>query len=177
VSVEKPEEGLKAMEYPGVETVQIIFNMFRQRPAGLFFSEARRRNVGILARVPLSSGMLTGKMTPATTFSADDHRRYNRQGEAFDVGETFSGVDYATGLEAVERLKALKPDGMTMAQFALRWILMFDAVSCTIPGAKSIRQVDDNAAAAGLPPLDGSVMAGITAVYDDLIREQVHHRW
>lgn len=177
VSVEKVEEALKAIEYPGVETVQIIFNMFRQRPAELLFREAQRRDVGILARVPLSSGMLTGKMTRATTFSADDHRRYNRQGEAFDVGETFSGVDFETGLTAVERLKALKPDGMTMAQFALRWILMFDAVSCTIPGAKSIRQVDDNAAAAGLPPLDGSVMAGITAVYDDLIREQVHHRW
>lgn len=177
VSVEKVEEALKAIEYPGVETVQIIFNMFRQRPAELLFREAQRRDVGILARVPLSSGILTGKMTRATTFSADDHRRYNRQGEAFDVGETFSGVDFETGLTAVERLKALKPDGMTMAQFALRWILMFDAVSCTIPGAKSIRQVDDNAAAAGLPPLDGSVMAGITAVYDDLIREQVHHRW
>lgn len=177
VSVEKVEEALKAIAYPGVETVQIIFNMFRQRPAELFFREAQRLNVGILARVPLSSGMLTGKMTRTTTFSANDHRQYNRHGQAFDVGETFSGVDYETGLDAVDRLKALKPAGMTMAQFALRWILMFEAVTCTIPGAKNIQQINDNAAAADLPPLDQTVMAGITAVYDELVRPQVHQRW
>lgn len=175
--MEKVEEALKAIAYPGVETVQIIFNMFRQRPAELFFREAQRLNVGILARVPLSSGMLTGKMTRTTTFSANDHRQYNRHGQAFDVGETFSGVDYETGLDAVDRLKVLKPAGMTMAQFALRWILMFEAVTCTIPGAKNIQQINDNAAAADLPPLDETVMAGVTAVYDELVRPQVHQRW
>src|SRR5690606_24101735 len=136
VSVEKVEEALKAIEYPGVKTVQIIFNMFRLRPAGLFFSEAKRKQVAVIARVPLASGLLTGKMTRQTTFAADDHRNYNRHGEAFDVGETFSGVDYETGLEAVDRIKAILPEGVPLAQFALRWILMFDAVSCAIPGAK-----------------------------------------
>ncbi len=177
VSVEKVEEALKAIEYPGVETVQIIFNMFRQRPSGLFFDEAKRRNVGILARVPLSSGMLTGKMSRQTTFSDNDHRKYNRHGDAFDVGETFSGVDYETGLDAVDQLKQLKPDGITMAQFALRWILMFDAVTCTIPGAKNVQQVDDNAASAELPPLSAETMDAISAVYDQYVRKQVHHRW
>jgi aryl-alcohol dehydrogenase-like predicted oxidoreductase len=136
VSVEKVEEGLKAIEYPNVKSVQIIFNIFRQRPAELFFPEAKRRKVGILARVPLASGMLTGKLTPQTQFAQDDHRSFNRYGESFDRGETFSGVDYATGLQAVEELRALVPQGMSMASFALKWILMFDAVSSTIPGAK-----------------------------------------
>jgi aryl-alcohol dehydrogenase-like predicted oxidoreductase len=177
VSVEKVEEGLKAIEYAGVQSVQIIFNIFRQRPAELFFSEAKRRRVGILARVPLASGMLTGKMTRDTTFSPDDHRAFNRQGEAFDRGETFSGVDFQTGLEAVEQLRPLVPEGMTMAQFALRWILMADAVTCTIPGAKRPAQVEENVRAADLPPLPDATMAEVHEVYDRLIREQVHHYW
>jgi aryl-alcohol dehydrogenase-like predicted oxidoreductase len=177
VSVEKVEEGLKAIEYPGVQSVQIIFNIFRQRPAELFFSEVKRRRVGILARVPLASGMLTGKMTRDTTFSPDDHRAFNRQGEAFDRGETFSGVDFQTGLEAVEQLRPLVPEGMTMAQFALRWILMADAVTCTIPGAKRPAQVEENVRAADLQPLPDATMAEVHEVYDRLIREQVHHYW
>lgn len=177
VSVEKVEEGLKAIEYPGVQSVQIIFNIFRQRPAELFFSEAKRRRVGIIARVPLSSGMLAGKMTRATTFHPDDHRAFNRQGEAFDRGETFSGVDFAVGLQAVEELRPLVPEGVTMAQFALRWILMNDAVTCAIPGAKRLAQVEENARAADLPPLPASTMAKVREVYDRLIREQVHHYW
>jgi len=177
VSVEKVEEGLKAIEYPGVQSVQIIFNIFRQRPAELFFSEVKRRRVGILARVPLASGMLTGKMTRDTTFSPDDHRAFNRQGEAFDRGETFSGVDFQTGLEAVEQLRPLVPEGMTMAQFALRWILMADAVTCTIPGAKRPAQVEENVRAADLQPLPDAMMAEVHEVYDRLIREQVHHYW
>ena len=177
VSVEKVEEALKAIEYPNVQTVQIIFNMFRHRPAELFFPEAKRRKVGILARVPLASGLLTGKMTPQTSFDLDDHRHFNRHGEAFDVGETFSGVDYKTGLEAVEALRPLVPPGATMAQFALRWILMFDAVTCAIPGAKRPSQAEDNVRAADLPPLSEETMAKVREVYDRYIREQVHHRW
>ncbi|MGD8584545.1 MAG: aldo/keto reductase [Chloroflexota bacterium] len=177
VSVEKVEEALKAIEYPKVQSVQIIFNIFRQRPADLFFDQAKRKQVGILARVPLSSGMLTGKMTRETTFERSDHRRYNRQGEEFDRGETFSGVDYELSLQAVEELRDLVPEGMTMAQFALRWILMFDAVTCVIPGAKRPSQAEDNALAADLPPLDEQTMAQVKAIYDRLIREQVHHYW
>lgn len=177
VSVEKVEEALKAIEYPNVQSVQIIFNMFRHRPAELFFSEAKRRKVAIIARVPLASGLLTGKMTKTTTFTADDHRLFNRYGESFDRGETFSGVDYEIGLEAVERIRPLVPEGATMAQFALRWILMFDAVSCAIPGAKRPSQVEDNVRAADLPPLTGAQMEAIRQVYDTLIRPQVHHRW
>lgn len=177
VSVEKVEEALKAIEYPNVKTVQIIFNMFRHRPAELFFREAQARQVGILARVPLASGLLTGKMTRETAFSADDHRQYNRQGESFDRGETFSGVDYETGLEAVEALRKLVPEGATLAQLALRWILMFDAVSCVIPGAKRPAQVEDNVGAADLPALSEKDMAYVRQVYDAYIREQVHHRW
>jgi aryl-alcohol dehydrogenase-like predicted oxidoreductase len=177
VSVEKVEEALKAIEYPGVQTVQIIFNMFRHRPAELFFPEAKRRQVGILTRVPLASGLLTGKMTRQTTFPEDDHRNFNRQGQAFDRGETFSGVDFETGLQAVEELKALVPPGATMAQLALRWILMFDAVSCAIPGAKRPDQAEDNVRAADLPPLAEAQMAKVREVYDQYIREQVHYRW
>lgn len=177
VSVEKVEEALKAIEYPNVQTIQIIFNIFRQRPADLFFSEAKRRRVGILARVPLSSGMLSGKMTPQSTFEETDHRNFNRYGESFDRGETFSGVDYMTGLKAVEELRLLVPDGMTMAQFALRWILMFDAVSCVIPGARNPSQAKDNAVAADLPPLHQDVMDKIRDIYNRLIRDQVHHYW
>ncbi len=177
VSVEKVEEALKAIEYPNVQTVQIIFNMFRHRPADLFFSEAKRRKVGILARVPLASGLLTGKMTPKTEFAPDDHRQFNRHGESFDRGETFSGVDYETGLEAVKQLQAIMPPNMTMPQFALRWILMFDAVSCVIPGAKRPSQAEDNVRASELPPLSDEVMAGVKTIYDRYIREQVHHLW
>ena len=177
VSVEKVEEALKAIEFPGVQSVQIIFNMFRQRPAELFFGEAKRRQVGILARVPLSSGMLTGKMTKDSAFESDDHRQYNRHGEEFDRGETFSGVDYDLSLRAVEELRSLVPAGATMAQFALRWILMFDAVSCVIPGAKRPLQAEDNARAADLPPLTDQTMAQVKEIYDRLIRDQVHQYW
>lgn len=177
VSVEKVEEALKAIEYPNVQTVQIIFNMFRQRPAELFFPRAMERQVGILARVPLASGMLTGKLRPDSSFASDDHRAFNRQGAAFDRGETFSGVDYATGLRAASELETLRPEGMTMAQFALRWILMHEAVTCAIPGAKRPAQVDENFAAADLPPLSGEVMAGVRDVYDRSIRDLVHHHW
>ncbi len=177
VSVEKVEEALKAIEYPNVQTVQIIFNMFRHRPADLFFREAQRRKVGILARVPLASGLLTGKMTRQTTFATDDHRQFNRQGESFDRGETFSGVDYEAGLDAVEEIRPLVPPGATMAQFALRWILMFEAVSCVIPGAKRPAQAEDNVKAAELPPLSPEQMAAIRAIYDRHIRAEVHHRW
>ncbi len=177
VSVEKVEEALKAIEYPNVQTVQIIFNIFRQRPAGLFFQQAQKRQVGILARVPLSSGMLAGKMKPNTRFDAEDHRNFNRHGEAFDVGETFSGVEYETGLKAVDELRPLAPEGVSMAQFALRWILMFNAVSCTIPGAKRPGQVEENAKAADLPPLSSETMDKVREIYDAYIREQVHQRW
>jgi aryl-alcohol dehydrogenase-like predicted oxidoreductase len=177
VSVEKVEEALKAIEYPSVQTVQIIFNIFRQRPAELFFAEAKKRRVGILARVPLASGMLTGKLTTQSQFTVDDHRAFNRHGEAFDRGETFSGIDYETGLQTVEELRALLPKGMTMAQFALRWILMFDAVTCAIPGAKSPLQAEDNARAGDFPPLTEVTMRAIKQIYDSRIRAFVHHYW
>jgi aryl-alcohol dehydrogenase-like predicted oxidoreductase len=177
VSVEKVEEAFKAIAYPNVQTVQIIFNMLRHRPAELFFSEAQRRQVGILARVPLASGMLTGKLRPDTSFEASDHRNYNRFGQAFDVGETFSGVPYKVGLAAVEELRPLLPAGATMAQMALRWILDFDAVSCAIPGAKRPSQAADNVAASELGPLGDEVMAAVRDIYDLHIRPFVHHRW
>jgi aryl-alcohol dehydrogenase-like predicted oxidoreductase len=177
VSVEKVEEALKAIEYPNLKTVQIIFNIFRQRPQDLFFSEAQKRNIGILARVPLSSGMLTGKMTRESTFQAGDHRQYNRHGESFDRGETFSGLDYEIGLQAVEELRALVPEGMSMTQMALRWILMSPAVTCAIPGAKRPAQVEENVAAADLPPLSDEAMSRIREIYDRLVRPQVHHYW
>lgn len=177
VSVEKVEEALKAIEYPGVQSVQIIFNMFRQRPAELFFREAERRRVGVLARLPLSSGMLAGKMTRQSSFSPDDHRASNRHGEWFDRGETFSGVDYETGLEAVEALRPLVPAGMTLAQMALRWILMDPAVTCAIPGAKRPGQVEENVSAAGFPPLSEPTMSAIQKLYHQKIRPLVHHYW
>jgi aryl-alcohol dehydrogenase-like predicted oxidoreductase len=177
VSVEKVEEALKAIEYPGVESVQIIFNIFRQRPAERFFDEAKRRNVAILARVPLASGLLTGKMTADTTFAEDDHRTFNRHGEAFDVGETFSGVDFEAGLQAVEELRALTPQGISMAQFALQWILSFDAVSTVIPGGKTPDQARHNAGAGDLEPLPAETLRRVAEIYDRLIRKQVHHRW
>ena len=177
VSVEKVEEALKAIEYPNVQSVQIIFNMFRHRPAELLFEQVQKRQVGILARVPLASGMLTGKLKPESSFAPDDHRLFNRLGEAFDRGETFSGVDYNTGLTAVEALKAICPAGMSLAQFALRWILMFDAVTCAIPGAKRPAQVDENFSAADLPPLSEETMAQVRRIYDQRIRPLVHHYW
>ena len=177
VSVEKVEEALKAIEYPGVKTIQIIFNMFRQRPMELFFREAKSRWVGIIARVPLASGMLTGRMSRATRFRSDDHRAYNRKGQAFDRGETFSGVQFARGLEAVEELRQIMPQGMSMSQFALRWILMHDAVSCAIPGAKRPEQVQENCRAADLPRLSRGLMRQVGEIYQRLIRDDVHHRW
>jgi aryl-alcohol dehydrogenase-like predicted oxidoreductase len=177
VSVEKVEEALKAIDYPRVQSVQIIFNMFRHRPTELLFAEAKRRKVGILARVPLASGMLTGKMTRQTKFGADDHRQFNRHGEAFDRGETFSGVEYETGLKAVQELKRLAPVDATLAQFALRWILMFDAITCAIPGAKRPDQVEQNVRASSLPRLSRATMLKVVAIYNKLIRPQVHHRW
>jgi aryl-alcohol dehydrogenase-like predicted oxidoreductase len=177
VSVEKVDEALQAIEYPGVQSVQIIFNMFRHKPRDKFFAEAARRGVGILARLPLSSGMLTGKLTPTSTFATDDHRSFNREGAAFDRGETFSGLDYDVGLQAVERIRALTTPGVSLAQFALRWILMFAEVACAIPGAKRPSQVEENVAAADLPPLAPETMAAIDEVYDDLVRERVHDLW
>lgn len=177
VSVEKVEEAIKAIEFPNVKSVQIIFNIFRQRPAELFFELAKQKQVAILARVPLASGLLTGKMSPQTTFPKDDHRNYNRQGAAFDVGETFSGVNFETGLQAVEEIRSLVPPEATMAQMALRWILMFDAVSCAIPGAKNRQQAVDNARAASLPPLSDETMTRLQDIYNDFIRPQVHQRW
>ncbi|MDD5328313.1 MAG: aldo/keto reductase [Phycisphaerae bacterium] len=177
VSVEKVEEALKAIEYPNVQTVQIIFNMFRQRPAELFFEQAKKRKVGILARVPLASGMLTGKLKPDSKFDSDDHRTFNRNGEAFDKGETFSGVDYNTGLQAVDQLKTVCPKDITMPQFALRWILMFDAVTCAIPGAKRPSQAEQNCATADMPALSKEVMDKVRSIYDERIRKSVHQYW
>jgi aryl-alcohol dehydrogenase-like predicted oxidoreductase len=184
VSVEKVEEGLKAMEYPGVQSVQIIFNMFRHRPAELFFAQAQSRSVGVLARVPLASGLLTGKLTASSEFSADDHRTFNRHGEMFDMGETFAGVPYDVALEAVEELRKCLPlaagkGGVapTMSQLALRWILMFHAVTCTIPGAKRPAQVEENLAADDLAPLTDGTMAAVQEIYERLIRPYVHQRW
>ena len=177
VSVEKVEEALKAIEFPNVQSVQIIFNIFRQRPAELFFAEAQKRRVGILARVPLASGLLSGKMSPNSKFAKDDHRNFNRHGEAFDRGETFSGIDFETGLSAVEQLKKLVPSGASLVQFALRWILDFPAVTCAIPGAKRPAQVTDNIAASDLPPLSKASLKRICKLYDNQIKPLVHHYW
>lgn len=177
VSVERVEEALKAIEFEGVATVQIIFNAFRQRPADHFLEAARRRQVGVLARLPLSSGMLAGKMTRASTFAEDDHRSFNRAGAAFDRGETFSGIAFETGLAAVEALRPLVPAGVSMATWAIRWILMHPGVTCAIPGAKRPEQVEENVAAAALPPLDAATMDAARAIYDERIRPLVHERW
>ena len=177
VSVERVEEGLKAMEFPNVKSIQIIFNMFRQRPAERFLAEAQRRGVATIIRVPLASGMLTGKLTAASKFAPDDHRNFNRHGEAFDVGETFSGVPYDVGLQAVEELKSLLPGGATLAQLALRWILMFDGVSTIIPGGKNPRQIEDNCGASALAALTERQMSSVRAIYDRHIRAAVHQRW
>ena len=177
VSVEKVEEALKAIEYPNVQTVQIIFNIFRQRPKDLFFAEAQRKKVGILARLPLSSGMLTGKFTKESSFEKEDHRAFNRKGESFDRGETFSGFDYDSGLEVVDELRPLVPPGMSMTQMALRWLLMFPAVTCAIPGGKKVAQVDENVKAADLPALTDKTMSAIETIYNQKIKSHVHHYW
>jgi len=177
VSVERVEEARMALSYPGVTTVQIIFNIFRQKPVQEFFPLAEERNVGILARVPLASGLLSGKMSAERDFSPDDHRNFNREGQAFDRGETFAGVNFETGLRAADELKELVPEGYTLAQLALRWILMHPAVSCAIPGAKRPEQVEDNLAAAGMPALSDETMGRIREIYDRSIRPEVHHLW
>jgi aryl-alcohol dehydrogenase-like predicted oxidoreductase len=177
VSVEKVEEAIAAIQFPNVMTVQIIFNCFRQRPGEGFLDRAKLARVGVLARVPLASGLLTGKLRADSTFPADDHRNFNRHGAAFDVGETFSGVDYELGLEAVEQIRRLLPPGVTMSQFALRWILMFDGITCAIPGSKRPDQVIDNCQAAGLPPLSPESMAAIRRLYDEKFRPLVGQRW
>ncbi|HOO15329.1 MAG TPA: aldo/keto reductase [Candidatus Marinimicrobia bacterium] len=177
VSVEKVEEALKAIEFPDVQSVQIIFNILRQRPADLFFKEAKRKQVGILARVPLASGLLTGKFSPNSTFESDDHRSFNRHGEAFDRGETFAGLEFNAGLQVIEKLRLLVPEGFTMTQMALRWILMFPEVTCAIPGAKRPEQVAENAQAADLPPLSDAIMQKIQEIYEHDVRPHVHQYW
>ncbi|MEM7484273.1 MAG: aldo/keto reductase [Bacteroidota bacterium] len=177
VSVEKVEEALKAIEYPNVSTVQIIFNMFRHRPADLLFEQAKKRNVGIIARVPLASGLLTGKFHSKSTFSNEDHRQFNRKGEAFDQGETFSGIDYHLGLEAVERLKSIFPKDFVLVHLAIKWILMFEEVSCTIPGISKIEQLHSNLEALKLHNLSKKEMLAVEDVYNEMIRPSVHHRW
>ena len=177
VSVEKVEEALKAIEYPGVQSVQIIYNIFRQRPAELLFEQTLKRRVGILARLPLSSGLLSGRLTRESTFQAEDHRSFNREGAAFDRGETFSGLDYELGLQAVEALRPLVPAGQTLAQFALRWILMHPAVTCAIPGGRRPSQVDENMAAADLPGLSADLRAHVRHVYEQYAKPSVHQRW
>ncbi len=177
VSVEKVEEAIKAIEFPGVQSVQIIFNIFRTRPAELFFDLAKKHEVAVLARVPLASGLLSGKMSSGSKFSDDDHRNYNREGQSFDVGETFSGIDFDTGLIAVEEIRSLLPEGTTMAQFALRWTLMFDAVTLAIPGARNSRQATENAQASDLPPVSADTMVQLEGIYNRLIKEKVHQRW
>ncbi len=177
VSVETCEQALAAIERPHVASVQIILNPFRQKPLEAVLPAAEKAGVGVIARVPLASGLLSGRYTSQTRFAEDDHRNFNRHGEAFDVGETFAGVDYETGLAAVERLRPLVPEGMTMAQFALRWILDQPGVSVVIPGARNAAQAEAHAAAAGFAPLGAEIRAEVAAVYDELIRPQVHHRW
>jgi aryl-alcohol dehydrogenase-like predicted oxidoreductase len=177
VSVEKVEEALKAIEFPNVQSVQIIFNIFRQRPAERFFAEAQRRQVGILARVPLASGILSGKITRASKFAKDDHRNFNRYGQAFDRGETFSGVDFDVALNAVDKLQKLVPANATLAQLALKWILEFPAVTCSIPGAKRPTQVAENIAASDLKKISPATMKAIETLYTKQIKPLVHHYW
>ena len=177
VSVETVDEAMRAIRHPNVKTVQIIFNMFRLKPAEEFFPAARAKQIGILARVPLASGLLTGKLSKDSQFAADDHRQFNRHGEMFDMGETFSGVPYDAALEAVNVLRPHVPAGWTMAQFALRWILTFDAVTCAIPGAKTVAQAQANAAAGSLPPLDAATLTAVREIYEERIRGLVHPRW
>jgi aryl-alcohol dehydrogenase-like predicted oxidoreductase len=177
VSVEKVEEALKAIEYPDVTSIQIIYNIFRQRPADLFFNEARRKNVAVIVRVPLASGLLSGKITRDTAFAKDDHRNFNRHGDAFDVGETFAGVPFEVGLQAVEEVRKLVPQGASMAAFALKWILMNEAVTVVIPGARNEAQAKGNAAAAELAALSADVMTATREIYARLVAPHVHQRW
>jgi aryl-alcohol dehydrogenase-like predicted oxidoreductase len=177
VSVETVDEALAAMRHPNVQSIQIIFNMFRLKPAEVVLAEAAKRRIGILARVPLASGLLTGKLRPDTVFAADDHRSFNREGQAFDKGETLSGVPYEAGLAAVDELRPLVPPGASLTQLALRWILMFDGVTCAIPGARTAAQARENAQAAALPPLDAGTMAAVRRIYDERIRQHVHAKW
>jgi aryl-alcohol dehydrogenase-like predicted oxidoreductase len=177
VSIETIDQALKAIQWPNVTTIQIIFNMFRMRPAEVFFAEARKNNVGIIVRVPLASGLLSGKYTRSTQFGAGDHRAFNREGAAFDKGETFSGVDYETGLQAVEELKAFFPANSVLAAWALRWILMFPEASTIIPGASRLEQVQTNLDAAKLRALTATEMEGVRAVYNKYIKPSVHHLW
>ncbi len=177
VSVETVAEAEKAMRFPNVQTVQIIFNMFRMKPAETFFADAKARQVGILARVPLASGLLTGKLRRDSVFAADDHRAFNREGQAFDKGETFSGVPYDAAVDAVDALRALTPSGTSLTQFALRWILMWDAVTCAIPGAKTPAQARENISAADLPALTPDIMTAVERIYDARIKALVHGSW
>lgn len=177
VSVETVDEALTAMQHPGVQSIQIIFNMFRLKPAERVLADAAKRQVGILARVPLASGLLTGKLRPDTVFAADDHRSFNREGQAFDKGETLSGVPYAVGLAAVDELRPLVPPGASLTQLALRWILMFEGVTCAIPGARTAAQARENAGAEALPPIGADTMAAVRRIYDEHIREHVHAGW
>jgi aryl-alcohol dehydrogenase-like predicted oxidoreductase len=177
VSVERIDEALAALKFPGVQSVQIIYNLFRQRPAEVFLPAARAAQVGVLARLPLSSGMLSGKFTRDSKFGADDHRGFNRQGEAFDKGETFSGVDYEQGLAAVEELRQLLPEGVSMARLALRWILMNEAVTTAIPGGRTPAQVDENVSAADLAALPPALMQALAELYQRRIAPQVHTLW
>jgi aryl-alcohol dehydrogenase-like predicted oxidoreductase len=177
VSIERVEEGLKALEFPNVQSIQVIYNIFRQRPAEHLFGACARQRVGILARVPLASGLLTGKLTRQQQFEADDHRTFNRHGEAFDRGETFSGVDYDVALDAVDALRALVPRGASLAQWALRWILMEEAVTCAIPGVRRAAQVEDNLAASELDELPADVLKKVRQVYQERIKPEVHQRW
>ncbi|MBN2877180.1 MAG: aldo/keto reductase [Bacilli bacterium] len=176
VSVERIEEGLKAMEYDGVDAIEIIFNMFRLRPTELFFEQAKKHNIGVIVRVPLASGLLSGKFSRETTFKEGDHRFFNRNGEAFDKGETFSGVDFETGLNAVEDLKKVF-QGKSLPQMALRYILMFDAVSTVIPGASKASHVESNVQASELPPLTKEEMEAVQTIYDTYIKDPVHQLW
>jgi len=177
VSVEKVEEAIKATEFQGAATVQIIFNIFRQRPAELFFPLARKRNIGILVRLPLASGLLSGKINKETRFAADDHRSYNRFGERFDRGETFSGVDLEVAFDAVEQIRRHLPAGVSMAAFAMRWILQYPEVSCVIPGARNELQAAENARASDLPPLTAEQMDTLKRLYEEKIAPLVHQRW
>jgi aryl-alcohol dehydrogenase-like predicted oxidoreductase len=176
-SVERVEEGLKALEYPQLQTLQVIFNILRQRPAELLFPRAAERKVGILARLPLSSGMLTGKLTRTTRFEPDDHRAFNREGAAFDKGETFSGFNYEQGLQVVEKLRALLPTGMTLPELALRYIASFPAVTCSIPGARRVEQVEQNVAAGSKGPLDTQLLSALADLYASDVKPSVHQRW
>lgn len=177
VSVSTVEEALKAIEYPGVATIQIIYNIFRQRPHDLFFEQAHKKNVGIIVRVPLASGLLSGKITADTKFADDDHRTFNRNGEFFDVGETFAGVPLDVALEAVEQVRPLVPQGASMAQFALAWILQSPAVSVVIPGARNEAQARANAAASELPAIPAGTLTALADVYENLIKVHVHQKW